>query len=101
MAESEGSRWTPSCNPWLIAAAVMLATFMEVMDTSIASVAVPYIAGSVSATYEEATWVLTSYLVAHAVLLPVRSGSAMKVGRKRFLILSVVVFTVASFGCGI
>ena len=61
--------WKPSYNPWLIALAVMLATFMEVMDTSIASVAVPYIAGSLSSTADEATWVLTSYLVANAVFL--------------------------------
>jgi DHA2 family multidrug resistance protein len=95
------SEWRPRTNPWLITLAVMLATFMEVMDTSIASVAVPYIAGSVSATYNEATWVLTSYLVANAVFLPASTWFAMKFGRKRFLMFSVVVFTVASFGCGI
>ena len=97
---SEG-RWQPSYNPWLIAMAVMLATFMEVMDTSIASVAVPYIAGSVSSTYNEATWVLTSYLVANAVFLPASTWFAQRFGRKRFLMFSVLVFTIASFGCGI
>ena len=95
------SEWRPRTNPWLITLAVMLATFMEVMDTSIASVAVPYIAGSVSATYNEATWVLTSYLVANAVFLPTSTWFAMKFGRKRFLMFSVLVFTIASFGCGI
>lgn len=99
-AEQVG-QWKPSCNPWLIAAAVMLATFMEVMDTSIASVAVPYIAGSVSSTYDEATWVLTSYLVANAVFLPASTWFSEKFGRKRFLMFSVLVFTIASFGCGI
>src|ERR1700760_4411615 len=88
-------------NPWLIALAVMLATFMEVMDTSIASVAVPYIAGSVSASYNEATWVLTSYLVANAVFLPSSTWFSQRFGRKRFLMFSVLVFTIASFGCGI
>ena len=67
-----GSQWRPASNPWLIAVSVMLATFMEVLDTSIASVALPYIAGSVSATNDEATWVLTSYLVANAIVLPAR-----------------------------
>src|SRR5579871_4851263 len=95
------SEWRPRTNPWLITLAVMLATFMEVMDTSIASVAVPYIAGSVSATYEEATWVLTSYLVANAVFLPASTWFALKFGRKRFLMFSVAVFPVASFACGI
>jgi len=93
--------WKPSYNPWLIAIAVMLATFMEVIDTSIASVAVPYIAGSLSATNDEATWVLTSYLVANAIFLPTSIWFAQKFGRKRFLIFSVIVFTVASFACGI
>jgi DHA2 family multidrug resistance protein len=81
--------------------AVMLATFMEVMDTSVASVAVPYIAGSVSASYDEATWVLTSYLVANAVFLPASTWLALRFGRKRFLMFSVLVFTIASFACGI
>ena len=62
--------WTPSFNPWLIAASVMLATFMEVLDTSVANVALPHIAGNLSATPEEATWVLTSYLVSNAIILP-------------------------------
>src|ERR1700759_2953158 len=87
-------------NPWLIAAAVMLATFMEVLDTAIASVALPYIAGSLSATNDEATWVLTSYLVANAVILPASSWFSLKFGRKRFLITCIVIFTASSFVCG-
>ena len=88
-------------NPWLIAISVMLATFMEVLDTAIASVALPYIAGSLSATTDEATWVLTSYLVANAVILPASSWFSLRFGRKRFLLTCVVIFTVASFFVGI
>ena len=87
-------------NPWLIAVSVMLATFMEVLDTAIASVALPYIAGSLSATTDEATWVLTSYLVANAVILPASNWFSLRFGRKRFLITCVIIFTVASFFCG-
>ena len=87
-------------NPWLIAASVMLATFMEVLDTSIASVALPYIAGSLSATTDEATWVLTSYLVANAIILPASNWFSLKFGRKRFLMFCVAIFTAASFACG-
>src|SRR5271167_4668248 len=87
-------------NPWLVAIAVMLATFMEVLDTSIAAVALPYIAGSVSATNDEATWVLTSYLVANAIVLPASGWFSLKFGRKRFLITCIVIFTVSSFFCG-
>jgi len=89
-----------SVNPWLIAVSVMLATFMEVIDTSIASVALPHIAGSLSATTDEATWVLTSYLVANAIVLPASGWFALKFGRKRFLISCIVIFTVSSFMCG-
>jgi MFS transporter, DHA2 family, multidrug resistance protein len=87
-------------NPWLIAISVMLATFMEVLDTAIATVALPYIAGSLSASTDEATWVLTSYLVANAVILPASNWFALKFGRKRFLITCVIIFTVSSFFCG-
>ena len=104
MPENDGNapaeQWKPSANPWLIAVSVMLATFMEVLDTSIAAVALPYIAGSVSATNDEATWVLTSYLVANAVVLPASSWFGLRFGRKRFLILCIVIFTVSSFLCG-
>jgi MFS transporter, DHA2 family, multidrug resistance protein len=87
-------------NPWLIAISVMLATFMEVIDTSIASVALPHIAGSLSATTDEATWVLTSYLVANAVVLPASGWLSLKFGRKRFLITCILIFTASSFMCG-
>src|SRR6201990_558323 len=87
-------------NPWLIAASVMLATFMEVLDTAIATVALPYIAGSLSASNDEATWVLTSYLVSNAVILPASNWFSLKFGRKRFLMTCVAIFTVASFACG-
>ena len=98
MAEGGGSGKT---NPWLIAVAVMIATFMEVMDTSIASVAVPYIAGSTASTTDEAEWVLTVYLVANAVFLPASNYFAQRFGRKRYLMFSLALFTVASFLCGI
>ena len=91
---------THGVNPWLIAAAVMLATFMEVLDTAIASVALPYIAGSLSASTDEATWVLTSYLVANAIVLPASNWCSLKFGRKRFLMACVAIFTLASFACG-
>jgi DHA2 family multidrug resistance protein len=90
----------PVSNPWLVAVAVMLATFMEVLDTSIASVALPYIAGSVSATNDEATWVLTSYLVANAIILPTSTWFSQRFGRKRFLLTCIVIFTISSFACG-
>jgi DHA2 family multidrug resistance protein len=90
----------PVSNPWLVAISVMLATFMEVLDTSIASVALPYIAGSVSATNDEATWVLTSYLVANAIILPTSSWFSQRFGRKRFLLTCIVIFTISSFACG-
>src|ERR1700746_2090924 len=90
----------PTVNPWLIALAVMLATFMEVLDTSIAAVALPYIAGSLSATNDQATWVLTSYLVANAVVLPASSWFSLRFGRKRFLITCIIIFTISSFMCG-
>jgi len=91
---------THGVNPWLIAASVMLATFMEVLDTAIASVALPYIAGSLSATTDEATWVLTSYLVANAIILPASNWFSLRFGRKRFLLTCVAIFTASSFACG-
>ena len=91
---------TQGVNPWLVTVSVMLPTFMEVLDTAIASVALPYIAGSLSATNSEATWVLTSYLVANAVILPASNWFARRFGRKRFLLSCVIIFTVASFFCG-
>ena len=92
--------WTPTFNPWLIAASVMLATFMEVLDTSVANVALPHIAGNLSATPEEATWVLTSYLVSNAIVLPAANWFGHYFGRKRFLIVCIVIFTLSSALCG-
>ncbi|MDE1976946.1 MAG: MFS transporter, partial [Elusimicrobia bacterium] len=92
--------WVSPVNPWIIAFAVMLATFMEVLDTSIANVALPHIAGSLSSTPNEATWVLTSYLVANAIVLPATGWLGGYFGRKRFLISCVIIFTVASALCG-
>jgi DHA2 family multidrug resistance protein len=96
----ESAQARQGVNPWLIAASVMLATFMEVLDTAIASVALPYIAGSLSASNDEATWVLTSYLVANAIVLPASNWFSLKFGRKRFLLSCIVIFTVSSFACG-
>jgi DHA2 family multidrug resistance protein len=101
IAGSQGfSASRPVTSPWLIAVSVMLATFMEVLDTSIASVALPYIAGSLSATNDEATWVLTSYLVANAIVLPASTWFSLRFGRKRFLVICIIIFTVSSFACG-
>jgi DHA2 family multidrug resistance protein len=93
--------WRPRHNPWLIALAVMGATFMEVLDTSVANVALPHIAGNLSATTEEATWVLTSYLVSNAIVLPMTGWLGNHFGRKRLLISCVIIFTVASALCGL
>ena len=91
----------PGVNPWLIAFTVMLATFMEVLDTSIASVALPHIAGSLSAGVDESTWVLTSYLVSNAIVLPLTGWFSKLFGRKSFYMACVVIFLVSSFLCGI
>ncbi len=90
----------PAINPWVIALTVTLATFMEVLDTSIANVALPHMAGSLSVSVHESTWVLTSYLVANAVILPLSGWLSSILGRKRFYISCVVLFTAASALCG-
>src|SRR5262252_9888782 len=92
--------WQPRFNPWLIAVVVALAAFMEVLDTSIANVALPYIAGGLASSNSQSTWVLTSYLAANAVVLPISGWLAVRFGRKRFFILCIVVFTVSSVLCG-
>src|SRR2546423_8612409 len=94
------SGWRPTHNPWLIAVAVMAATFMEILDTSVANVSLPHIAGNLTATTEESTWVLTSYLVSNAIILPITGWLGMRFGRKRLLILCIAVFTAASVLCG-
>jgi DHA2 family multidrug resistance protein len=88
-------------NPWLIAVAVMSSTFMEVLDTTVVNVSLPHIAGNLSASTDEATWTLTSYLVANAIILPMTGWLATTFGRKRLLMLSVTGFTAASFFCGL
>ena len=92
--------WKPRYNPWIIALTVTLATFMEVLDTSIANVALPHIAGGLSATQDESTWVLTSYLVSNAIILPISAWLSVLVGRKRFYMTCVTLFTISSFLCG-
>jgi DHA2 family multidrug resistance protein len=91
----------PAISPWIIALTVMLATFMEVLDTSVANVALPHIAGSLSASVDEATWVLTSYLVANAIILPMGGWFSMLLGRKRFYMICVALFTLSSALCGL
>src|SRR5581483_4786428 len=88
-------------NPWLIAGTVMLATFLEVLDTSVANVALPHIAGDLSAGVDESTWVLTSYLVSNAIVLPLTGWLSSLFGRKRFFMVCVALFTICSFLCGI
>lgn len=93
--------WRPQHNPWLIALAVMSATFMEVLDTSVANVALPHIAGNLSVTTEESTWILTSYLVSNAIILPMTAWLGNFLGRKRLLIICIALFTVSSLLCGL
>ncbi len=93
-------RWVPKFNPWLIAVVVALAAFMEVLDTSIANVALPHIAGNLGASNDQSTWVLTSYLVSNAIVLPISGWLASLFGRKRFFLLCIVLFTVSSLACG-
>ncbi len=100
-AQLQGAAWKPKYNPWLIALTVTIATFMEVLDTSIANVALPHIAGSVGASQDEATWVLTSYLVSSAVILPISGWLSDRFGRKRFYMTCVVMFTACSLLCGL
>src|SRR5579875_617769 len=91
----------PKVNPWIIAVIVSLATFMEVMDTSIANVSLRYIAGSMAASQDESTWVLTSYLVSNAIVIPISGWLSSVIGRKRFYMGCVALFTISSFLCGI
>jgi DHA2 family multidrug resistance protein len=92
--------WKPRVNPWIIAMTVALAAFMEVLDTSIANVALPHIAGSLGASTNQGTWVLTSYLVSNAIVLPIGAWASSIIGRRNFFLLCIVIFTVASFLCG-
>ena len=92
--------WRPKFNPWLIGVVVAMAAFMEVLDTSIANVALPYMAGGLGSSNDESTWVLTSYLVSNAIVLPISGWLASLFGRKRFFIVCILIFTVASVLCG-
>ena len=93
--------WQPKYNPWLIAVVVAMAAFMEVLDTSIANVALPHMAGDLGASNDESTWVLTSYLVSNAIVLPISGWLATAFGRKRFFMMCIVIFTLASLLCGL
>jgi len=93
--------WRPKFNPWLIAVVVALAAFMEVLDTSIANVALPYMAGSLGASNDQSTWVLTSYLVSNAIVLPLSGWFSSVLGRKRFFMICLTIFTLSSLLCGI
>src|SRR5580704_3161236 len=97
----EDTSETPEVNPWLIGVVVSLAAFMEVLDTSIANVALPHIAGNLGASNDESTWVLTSYLVSNAIVLPISGFLVGLLGRKRFFLIYIASFTVSSFLCGI
>ncbi|HXX45944.1 MAG TPA: DHA2 family efflux MFS transporter permease subunit [Candidatus Acidoferrales bacterium] len=95
------SAWRPRYNPWLVAFTVTLATFMEVLDTSIANIALPHIAGTFGASANESTWVLTSYLVSNGIVLPISAWLATRIGRKRYYMTCVALFAGSSFLCGL
>jgi DHA2 family multidrug resistance protein len=101
LTQTSAAEWRPSVNPWLIAFVVSLAAFMEVLDTSIANVALPHIAGNMGASSDESTWVLTSYLVSNAIVLPITGWLVSLVGRKRLFLICISLFTVSSLLCGI
>ena len=98
---SHSESWKPASNPWLVAMTVTLAVFMEILDTTIVNVALPHVAGSLSSSYDESTWVLTSYLVANGIVLPISAFLSRLFGRKQFFLICIVMFTVCSFLCGI
>jgi len=93
--------WRPKHNPYVIAVTVTLATFMEVLDTSIANIALPHIAGTFGASTDESTWVLTSYLVSNGIVLPISAWLATRLGRKRYYMSCVALFAASSFLCGL
>jgi MFS transporter, DHA2 family, multidrug resistance protein len=93
--------WRPKVNPWAIGATVSIAAFVEVLDTSVANVALPYVAGGLGASYDDSTWVLTSYLAANAIILPMSGWLAELIGRKRYFMLSLFIFTLSSLACGL
>ncbi|SDV49642.1 DHA2 family efflux MFS transporter permease subunit [Chitinasiproducens palmae] len=93
--------WRPGANPWVVAIVVTLAVFMEILDTTIVNVALPHVAGTMSSSYDESTWVLTSYLVANGIVLPISAFLSRWFGRKRYFLICITMFTVCSFLCGI
>lgn len=95
------SYWKPKANPWAVAAVVTIAVFMEILDTTIVNVALPHVAGSLSSSYDESTWVLTSYLVANGIVLPISAFLSRVMGRKTYFMICIGMFTVCSFLCGI
>ena len=99
--QAQQAQWKPKANPWLIAATVALAAFMEVLDTSIANVALPHISGDLGASTDQGTWVLTSYLVSNAIILPLGAWASSVFGRRNFFMLCITIFTVSSFLCGL
>ena len=101
MPATADAGWRPRANPWLIAIVVTSAAFMEILDTTIVNVSLPHIAGSVSASYDDATWTVTSYLVANGIVLPVSGWLGRLIGRKRYFMLCIAMFTVCSLLCGI
>src|SRR6201986_563136 len=92
--------WKPKINPWIVAMTVTLATFMEVLDSSIANVSLPHIAGGLGSTQDEATWVITAYLVANAIILPAGAYMTTFIGRKKFYMICVLLFGISSAMCG-
>jgi len=101
MSGAPDQSWKPAHNPWLIAIAVTLAAFMEILDTTIVNVALPYIAGSLAASSDEATYTLTAYLVANGIVLTIAGWLSDTIGRKRYFLICIAMFTVSSFLCGI
>jgi len=101
LAQGDGIAWRPRASPWAIAVPVMLVVFMVVLDTSVVVVALPYIAGNLGATQDQSTWVLTSYLVSNAIILPASTWFSSFFGRKRFLVACTVIFTASSLLCGL
>jgi DHA2 family multidrug resistance protein len=100
-AAPAGATWTPKANPWLIAVVVTSAAFMEILDTTVVNVALPHIAGSLSAGTDEATWALTSYLVANGIVLPISGWFSSVLGRKRYFMICIMMFTLCSLLCGL
>jgi DHA2 family multidrug resistance protein len=100
MSEWQDAAWRPRGSVWLVAGAATLAPFMEILDTTIVNVSLPNIAGALSASNDDATWTLTSYLVANGIIVPVAGWFGRLIGRKRYFLICIAAFTVCSFLCG-